>query len=120
MDNTKLITILVSASIILVMLNLIFSKVIFDWELGTGRRIRLLALLWLLPVVGIVLISRMLKLGWFREAENSGAANGASFGLLELDSVFNPGARHVLEEKQREQTEQHRDGKLDDPGSDRL
>ena len=38
-----------------------------------------------------------------------------AYGFLEIDAIFNPGSKHVVEEKQREKMEVRKEGELYDP-----
>ena len=38
-----------------------------------------------------------------------------SIGFLEIGAIFNPGSKHVVEEKQREKMEVRKEGELFDP-----
>lgn len=115
MNNYNLITIFLSLLLIHVIASSVFSKTVLELEPQAGRRIRLLGLLWLLPVFGALLVYKLLELQWFSNEDDSNRTGGISFSFLELDSVFNPGSKHVLEEQQREKMEIKKQGKdLDD------
>ena len=90
------------------------SKEILKWEPSLVKRISLVLIVWLIPIVGGVVAFKHLGLDWFkkRSKKSSGAQNVMSGSLLELDVMFNPGARHIIEARQKEHVELSEDGQL--------
>ena len=111
MITTSLITILLSLLLIHVIASSLFSKTVLEMEPQSGRRFQLLALLWLAPIIGAAIVYKILKLHWFSNEDGSRRTGGVSFNFLEIDAIFNPGSKHVLEEKQRVKTEAKKAGK---------
>jgi len=77
----------------------LFTKELIYWpKISLHNRIIFVALVWLIPFFGAFFAYRKVKLNWFsREAhKNSSVGNG----LLEMDSFFNPGARHSIDAKE--------------------
>ena len=105
-----------------VVTSLILSRVIFEWEPGAGRRIILLTILWLVPIIGFLYVYSQFDLEWFGRPDRSKRSNSVSTGLLEMDAVFNPGSRHQIESRQQQATEVRIDeDSLDhDTGNDRF
>ena len=112
MDNTKFITLFLVITFIHVIANLVFSKLILDSEPTVTRRSYLLAVLWLIPFLGIVFIYKTLDLNWFSNEDGSARTGGVSISFLEMDAIFNPGSKHVVEEQQREKMEVKKEGEM--------
>jgi hypothetical protein len=87
-----------------------FSKIVLDEELLFAKRFKLFALTWLIPIVGVVVVYKTLELNWFRNEDGSKGGGMTTTSFLEMDAIFNPGSRHVLEEKQREKMQTRKDG----------
>jgi len=118
-DSTKFITFFIVVIFIHVMVNVVFSKLILDWEPTSAKRIYMLATVWLIPVFGVFIIYKMLNLNWFRNEDGSKRTAGVAISFLEMDAIFNPGSKHVVEEQQREKMEVRKEGELtDDAGVD--
>ena len=75
--------------------NLLMSRDIIGWTPELGKKIIYVILVWLLPLLGLYIVDKKLKLGWFNRPSKSGGA--VTGGLFLLDSFFNPGARHMVE-----------------------
>jgi hypothetical protein len=82
-----------------VVLNILLSVEIHNWIPATREKLVYYALLWLLPVVGIILVWRRVRPDWFRHEPGNGKT--LSSGLLAVDAIFNPGSAHVLEAQKR-------------------
>ena len=93
-----------------VVIAVMFSKIILDEELLLARRFKLFALTWIIPIVGVVVVYKALELNWFRNEDGSKGGTMTSTSFLEIDAIFYPGSRHVLEEKQREKIETRKEG----------
>ena len=83
-------------------------------------KLGLLALLWLVPLLGTVVIYRRLGLKWFKAKPGQGTGDVIGGGLVELDMMFNPGAKHLLDAKQPQQVEMQQDGEPDDRQFDHI
>ena len=61
-------------------------------------------MLWLIPMFGVVFIHRHKLFKHMRgyKEGNTEEGNAISSGMLEIDSVFNPGARNVIEAVQQQ------------------
>lgn len=112
MSSANLLTIGFVALFIHSIVALVFSKLIIYEEPQWNRRLVLFILLWLLPLVGAVFVFKALHLNWFRNEDGSNRTGGIAFSFLELDAVFNPGAKEVLEEQRRTKVETRKHGKL--------
>tara|TARA_B100000315_G_C14368702_1_gene491923 strand:+ start:434 stop:817 length:384 start_codon:yes stop_codon:yes gene_type:complete len=113
-DSTKYITFFIVVIFIHVVVNVVFSKLILDWKPTGMKRIYMLATVWLIPVLGIFIIYKRLNLNWFSSEDGSKRTAGVSISFLEMDAIFNPGSKHVVEEQQREKTEVRKEGELVD------
>ena len=85
-----------------VFFNAILSKEILLWEPSLLKRILLILVVWLLPFLGAFIAYKSLNLTWFKDRKKSGsnAQSNISGALLEIDSIFNPGQKHVVEQKE--------------------
>ena len=94
-----------------IFINSLLSKELYLWEPSLRKRILLILVVWLFPVLGAIIAYKSLDLDWFSSTKksSSNAQSNLSGGLLELDAIFNPGARHVIEQKQKEHMEQTED-----------
>ncbi len=113
MSSANLLTIGIVLLFFHSILALLFSKLILDDEPLWGKRLPLLVSVWLLPVIGAVLVLRALQINWFRNDDGSGRTGGVAFSFLELDAIFNPGSRQVLQEQQRTKVEIRKQGRED-------
>ncbi len=111
MFSDSQLTILLSLLFIHSISSAVFSNAVLEVEPKARRRVVLLMLLWSLPVVGAALVYRLLDLHWFSSEEGSSRTGGVTFNFLEIDAIFNPGSKHVLEEQQREKMEIRKQGK---------
>ena len=76
-------------------------------------------ILWLVPFLGAVIVNKHLGLDWFKKKnKKSDGEQGIATGLLEFDTIFNPGKKHVIEERQKEHIELKEDGQLFEPETD--
>ncbi|HOY23730.1 MAG TPA: hypothetical protein PK002_11280 [Cellvibrio sp.] len=87
---------------------LLTKEVLFWPRLSTIKRSFLLFSIWFIPVLGAVISYKAVKLDWFRKGSSRSSASGSA--LLDFDSVFNPGARHVIEARQEVRIEQRKSG----------
>ena len=112
MDSSKLLTIGLLLGVFYVIVIAAFTKAIFQWEPIAGKRISLILLLWLLPFIGIIVVYRVLDLGWFRREHGHDSSSAIASGFLEMDAVFNPGSRHRVENSQEQKMEVRKEGEL--------
>ena len=93
--------------LVYVFTNVILSKEILLWEPSKYKQLLLLLTVWLFPFVGAAMAYKHLNLEWFKDRKQkiSSASTNLSAGLLEIDAIFNPGQRHVVEQKQKEHIE---------------
>ena len=90
-----------------IFVNALLSKEIMQWEPSAKMRIILMVVVWLVPFVGAFFAYKSLGLDWFqrKKLSETNAQSNMSGALLEIDSIFNPGQRHVVEQKQKEQVQ---------------
>ena len=96
-------------------INVQLSKEVLQWEPSLGKRTLLLLIIWCIPFLGAVFANKNLGLNQFKEKNKTSASEqGIASGLLELDAIFNPGTRHIIEAKKKEETrvELSEDGQL--------
>ena len=87
------------------LMNLIFSNIIFNWEIRSSRRVKLLFILWILPFLGALCVYRKLNLRWFKRKSGSKGSDAAAMGFLEMEVIFNPAVRHQIEARDAQKTE---------------
>lgn len=112
MDNPTFITIAVLLVIFHIIVNAVFSKLIFEREPGLRARVGKLALLWFIPIIGVVIVYRVLNLGWFAKEPGYRNSSSVAMGLVEMDAIFNPGSRHVAEVKQEIKKQVQKSGEM--------
>ena len=95
--------VLIALSVLLMLFNSLLSKEIYYWVPSWKKKIFLYLLLWLVPIVGFFLANKIGDLQWFKPGKSKGGSASISGGLLQADSVFNPGAKNTIEmvEKQK-------------------
>ena len=89
---------------------LVFSKFIVAQEPSNRSRFVYFVLVVAVPFLGACLVYRLLQLNWFRNEDGSKRAGAISIDFLELDAIFNPGSKQVLEERRREKKEVKQEG----------
>lgn len=98
MVNRLTVSFLVLLFLVHLYVNIRLSADIVGWVPDARKRNALLALVWLLPLVGALYVYRRLALSWFTpESGGSDSQSVVGAGLLGLDAIFNPGARHIAE-----------------------
>lgn len=98
--------------------NLFMSREILIWVPNKKRKIKLLLLVWLIPIFGLRLANKKTQLGLFEAKKQTGSGESMGMGLLELEAIFNPGAKHRIEAVQEhkvqvaKKSEQPKDNQL--------
>ena len=110
MLSTNILTLLALSCFLHAMIVLLFGKFILDHEPVIAARAVYFCLLLLLPFLGAYLIYLQLDLQWFRNEDCSPRSGAISIDILELDAVFNPGSKHIQEERQRVKVESSKEG----------
>ena len=57
-------------------------------------------LVWLFPIFGLRLPNKKAKLGLYEQFQQNGSGDWVKMGLLELDVIFNPGAKNQIKDVQ--------------------
>lgn len=110
MNDTSFIAIVIMLHFII---NLVLSKEIIDWVPSLNKKLLLAGLLWCIPFAGAIFVYTRLGLRWFRPSKKSSAGGSSvSTGLLEIDAIFNPGTKYVIEARQKERTERKKEGEM--------
>ena len=112
MEDSETLTKIALAALFHIIANLVFTKMIFSREPSTSKSLFLVAVLWLIPILGILFVYKNLGLNWFGRKGTSSGISGASTSFLEMDAIFNPGSKAVIEEMQREKTEVRQEGEM--------
>jgi hypothetical protein len=111
MSNSILVLLLPLALILLFIFNLMFTKVILNWEPKASKQGGFLLILWLLPLLGMIYIYRKFDLRWFKGKSDSKGSGTVGMGFMEMDAIFNPSARHQIEARKEEKIERRQDVK---------
>ena len=77
--------------------SLFMSREIMVWVPSKKKKIKLLLLVWLVPVFGLSMANKKGQLGLYEETNQTGSSESVGMGLLEIEAVFNPGAKHRIE-----------------------
>lgn len=120
--NTQALYSIASITILLhIFISVHFTKETYLWEPILGRRIALIILIWLMPFIGAFICYKYLNLDTHKKNSNSSetAHSAVGAGLIELDSMFNPGQKHVAEARQEVVVELRDDEKLINSGNKR-
>lgn len=110
-DNANSLTFVALALFIHLVIILVFIKFVIGREPSNQKRAAYVFLLAIVPFLGALLVYKFLNLNWFRNEDGSKRAGAISIDFLELDAIFNPGSKHVLEERQRGKKKQNQNGK---------
>jgi len=98
-------------------------KEIILWEPSLTKKASLILLVLLIPFAGAIYSYKYLHLAWFDKpsGESSGGfQNVVSGAMLEINAVFNPEHKHVIEVRQKESIELSENGQLYDNKYPRL
>ena len=120
MDSTKLITFAILFALLYIVINAVLTKIILDLNLGFSKRTWLLALLWLVPFLGAGIVYKILDLGWFKKEPGHKGSDSISTGFLEMDAVFNPSSRYIVEARQEEKLLVQKEGEMYDNSDQKI
>ena len=114
MDDTKLLPLIAAIVLLHILFNAVLSKEIHQWVPSLQKRIILFICVWFIPIIGIAIAYKTLNLDWFKKKNKNSVSGQSSMGgaFLEVDAIFNPGQKHVIEEKQKEIIEKKEDGEM--------
>jgi len=78
------------------------------------KKVLLVLIVWLVPIVGSILIYKLLNLDWFEAPLDDASGGHTMIGgdMLELNAIFNPKHCHVIEAIEKETVELNLDGQL--------
>ena len=110
MDSTSSLTILALLLFVHTVVVVAFSKLIVGHEPSHYRRLVYFTLLLFIPFIGAGLIYKFLELNWFRNEDGSKRSGAVSIDFLEMDAIFNPGSKQIMEERQRVKTQVRKEG----------
>jgi len=94
------------------------SREIMVWVPSKKRKFKLMLLVWLVPVFGLRLANKKAQLGLFEETHQPASAESMGMGLLEIEAVFNPGAKHRIEAVQQHKVQVSKKNGQDKGGAD--
>lgn len=95
--------------------SLFMSREIMVWVPDKKRKLKLLLLVWLVPILGLRLANKKAELGLFEAKKQSGSVESMGMGLLELEAIFNPGVKHRVEAVQQHKVQvAKKNGQQDD------
>ena len=87
-----------------ILINAHISKEIHQWVPSLRKRMILFICVWFIPFVGVTIAYKALDLDWLKKKSTKSISGQSAIGgaFLEVDSIFNPGQKHVIEAKQKE------------------
>jgi hypothetical protein len=101
--------------LILIVFNSLITRDLYNWVLPVKKRVVLILLVWLVPVLGFFVANQLGNLGWFKSRKPEGGNSSIASGIMLADSVFNPGRRHTIEIIEKQKSEiQHEHKQVDD------
>ncbi|WP_064435825.1 MULTISPECIES: hypothetical protein [Pseudoalteromonas] len=114
MDHTKLLALGSIIAVFHILVNAHISKEIHQWVPSLQKRLVLFLCVWFIPVIGIAVAYKTLNLDWFKKKNKSTVSGQSSVSgaFLEVDAIFNPGKKHVVEAQQKEVIEKKEDGEM--------
>ncbi len=80
----------------------LLSREVLIWVPGKTRKLKLLLLIWLVPVKGLKWANQKAQLGWNEERKETVGTTSTDMGLMLIDQIFNPGVRHRIEAIQKQ------------------
>ena len=116
MENTKLLTLGVIIIVLHILVNAHISKEIHEWVPSLQKRLALFLGVWFIPFIGITCAYKILDLNWFKKTVKSKSSvsgqSSMSGAFLEVDAIFNPGKKYVVEAQKKEVIERKEDGEM--------
>lgn len=114
MDDFTLLPVGAVIVLLHILINAHLSKEIYQWEPSLPKRVTLLICVWFLPIIGVAIAYKSLDLSWFKHKNKNAASGQSTMGgaFLEVDAIFNPGQKHVMEAKQKETIEKKENGEM--------
>jgi len=114
MDNTKLLTIGTLIIVLHILVNAHISKEIHQWVPSLQKRLVLFLCVWFIPFIGIAVAYKTLGLKWFKKKNKITVSSQSSMSgaFLEVDAIFNPGKKYVVEAQKKEVIEKKEDGDM--------
>ncbi len=75
----------------------LLSREVLIWVPDRKRKLKLLLLIWLIPVKGLKWANQKAQLGWNEERKETIGTSSVDMGLMLIDAIYNPGAKHRIE-----------------------
>jgi len=113
-ENIKLLTVGSVIVLLHVLMNVHISKEIHQWVPSLQKRVVMFLCVWFIPFIGGAIAYKTLDLDWFKRKSKKSSSGQSSIGgaFLEVDSIFNPGQKHVIAAQQKETIEKREDGDM--------
>jgi hypothetical protein len=114
MDNIKLLTVGSIIVLLHILVNVHISKEIHQWLPSFQKRLVLFFCVWFIPFLGVAITYKTLNLDWFKQKNKNSSSGQSSISgaFLEVDAIFNPGRKYVIEAQQKETIEKREDGEM--------
>ena len=114
MDNTKLLAFGVLIVVLHTLVNVHISREIHQWVPSLQKRLALLLCVWFIPFLGIAIAYKTLNLDWFKQKSKNSSSGQSTMGgaFLEVDAIFNPGKKYMIEAQKKETIEKREDGDM--------
>lgn len=105
MESLQSSLVLLALAIVLVIFNSLLTREIYYWVPSRGKQLLLFLLVWCIPIIGFLLANKIGDLRWFAKGKSKGGSAAISGGLLQGDSIFNPGAKNTIEMVEKQQAD---------------
>ena len=107
MKNPTLYACILLIVVLLIYLNALMSREIYNWIPTLRKKVSLWVLVWTVPVFGIFLANKLGNIGWFKGYKSQSGSSSVAGGFMEADSVFNPGVKNRIEMVEKQKSEIH-------------
>lgn len=114
MDITKLFALGTLIVVLHILVNAHISREIYQWVPSLQKRLALILCVWFFPFIGVATAYKTLNLDWFKRKSkcSSSGESSMSGAFLEVDAIFNPGKKYMIEAQKKETIEKREDGDM--------
>jgi hypothetical protein len=114
MVNSKFLAVGSIIVLLHVLVNAHISKEIQQWVPSFKKRLVLLLCVWFFPFFGAAIAYKTLNLDWFKQKSKNASSGQSSMGgaFMEVDAMFNPGKKYMIEAQQQITIEKKEDGDM--------
>ncbi len=110
MDTQTKVVFISTLAFSLLFINVAKSHQVLQWQPSTAKKLGYLAIIWLLPLVGALMVHFLMDMNWINKKlqQQTDSDTIAGDAMLGIDAIVNPGQRHVQQAKQEVIVEQKR------------